>query len=164
MKKIIFILLTLGIMAFFAHSLQAQEPSTPTPQIKKNAVSFSFFGTSMAMGVVYERVLAKHYSLELGAGLVGIGVGVKYFFSAIKPEKVSFLIGLSGVLSPMINDTDLRIISGNYWLMYLPLGISYRSNKSFYMGVDIGPATTFMPNYNGHYLAVYGNLKLGVHF
>ena len=62
--------------------------------LRKNAISFSFFGATPILGITYERVLAKKLSLEIGVGLPSIGLGLKVFPRNIHMNKAMFHLSL----------------------------------------------------------------------
>ena len=141
----------------------AQEIEVMNNPVKKNSISYSVLGTSGIAGISYERFVSSRICAEIGAGLVGVGLGAKYY-STVETNKLLINIGLTLTASPLFNTTDFRIIEGNGFLIYLPVGLSYFGRKNLNLGIDIGPATTFVRNYNGSYLNVYGNFKIGFRF
>jgi len=157
----VMVLIIIIVSTSFAYSQDTLSTSNP---IKKNALSFSYFGTSGIMGISYDRIISKRVSVEVGAGIVGIGAGFKYYLSQIRPEKILFITGFSLTISSLFNDTDVRIITGKGFIVYLPIGINYIGKRRLNLGIDIGPSSTFVKNNSGTYLSVYGNLKIGYRF
>lgn len=142
----------------------AQEKTSKNVPVKKSAISYSIGGSSTIIGVVYERFISSRTSAEVGVGLVGVGLGIKYYYPPITTKKILLSTGIKVTASPLFNTTDFRIVDGNGFLMYLPVGLSYFGGKRLNLGADIGPGTTFTRNYNGSYLIVYGSFKIGFRF
>lgn len=142
----------------------AQEKTSKNISVKKNAISYNTYGMSGFAGVTYERFISSRISAEVGAGLVGVGLGIKYFYTTVTIKKILLNTGITVTASPLFNTTDIRIVEGNGLLIYLPVGLSYFGGKGLNLGVDIGPGTTFTKTYNGNYLIVYGNFKVGFRF
>jgi len=123
--------------------------------LRKNAISFSFFGATPILGITYERVLAKKLSLEIGVGLPSIGLGLKVFPRNIHMNKAMFHVGITATY---FASQESEMTPGPSVVVYIPIGISYYGKKGFNFGIDLGPGRAyerFIP---------YGNLKFGYRF
>ncbi|MDT7832960.1 hypothetical protein RQM59_11250 [Flavobacteriaceae bacterium S356] len=122
---------------------------------RKNAVSFSLFGTSPILGITYERLLTNTISAEVGVGLIGLGAGVNYYPLGLKARKVNFYTGLK---YSYIEDFILLNLDEQFYdsKVYIPIGINYLSPWNMNFGLDIGPAIVG----NGF----LGNVKIGFRF
>ncbi|MFQ3214703.1 MAG: hypothetical protein ACI9C9_002243, partial [Marivirga sp.] len=65
------------ILLSSAFSLNAQNNTHTEIPLKKNAISFSILGVTPALGLVYERIISKKVSTELGVGFLSLGAGIK---------------------------------------------------------------------------------------
>jgi hypothetical protein len=75
-----FKIITLAILLFISTSdSYSQTDQSEQAPLKKNAISFSFLGSTPAIGFVYERVLSNKLTGEIGLGVVSAGAGVKYY-------------------------------------------------------------------------------------
>ena len=155
-KNYFFLSLSLVFISFLGN---AQEATSGIDGMRKNAISFNIGGTTPFIGITYERVVSENVSLEIGAGIPSIGVGMKYFPWGIKESKFLFHVGLTSIF---LSHESLDIWgtsdeSGVFVVGYLPIGISYFGKNGFNLGVDVGPAiaANFGP---------YGNIKLGYRF
>lgn len=155
---ILIIVLTISYLSLYAQN----DPNIDS--LGKNAVSVNIFGTSIIYGISYERILSKNYTLDFGVGIIGIGTGIKYYFSDLRKQKILFYSGFTLNVSGLYGNTDVRIYSGKGFLVYFPIGLSYFGKKKLSVGLDIGPGTTFVKQYNGHSIIIYGNIKAGFRF
>ncbi|MEN8251801.1 MAG: hypothetical protein ABFS32_22970 [Bacteroidota bacterium] len=159
-KYIVLIIILLSA----ATNVYAQEKPDTGNQLDKNALSFSVFGTSGMYGLSYERIISRNSSIEIGVGLIGIGAGYKYYYSDLIKGKILIHSGFTMNTSPLYSDDCFSIMRGRGILVYLPIGMSYNGKKRLSLGLDIGPGTTFVRSYSGHYVIIYGNLKIGIRF
>ncbi len=150
MKTKIPILFIVFLMLFSPGNMFSQETRE-----RKNALSFSAFGTSPILGITYERLLTKSMSVEAGVGLIGLGVGVNYYLFGLKARKVNFYTGLK---YSYIDDLILFNLDEQFYdeKLYVPFGINYLSPWNMNFGLDAGPAIVG----NGF----LGNVKIGFRF
>ena len=123
--------------------------------LRKNAISFTFFGATPILGITYERVLAKKLSLEIGVGLPSIGLGVKIFPRNIQVNKPMFHIGITATY---FASQESEMTPSPTFLVYIPIGVSVFKRKGFNFCIDLGPGYAF------DRFIPYGNLKLGYRF
>lgn len=160
------ILLGLSII-LFSSLLMSQEKNQDTindfKEVRKNAVSFNFFGTTPIIGITYERAFSRYFSIEAGFGLpLGIGAGLKIIPWGIKESKLLFHFGLTVTY---INTGDNEFTGTSGVLTYIPVGISLYEKRGFNFGFDIGPGFYRDSSVN-HFVSIipYGNIKLGYRF
>jgi len=151
------------ILLFFAIFLItfsgiAQERNSSIEEMRKNAISFNFLGSTPLLGITYDRIVSEKVSIEIGAGIPSVGAGFKYYPWNIKESKVLFHVGLSTsfIFTEPHNVWGTNDKTG-FFMGYLPIGMSFFGKNGFNLGIDLGPsvATKVIP---------YGNLKLGYRF
>ena len=123
--------------------------------LRKNAISFTFFGATPILGITYERVLAKKLSLEIGVGLPSIGLGLKIFPRNIRVNKAMFHIGITATY---FASQESEMTPPPSLVVYVPIGVSYYGKKGFNFGFDLGPGLAYQR------VIPYGNLKFGFRF
>ncbi|PHR17928.1 MAG: hypothetical protein COA38_20270 [Fluviicola sp.] len=166
MKKI---LISLLLGTLIGNNVNAQTKSISKDEIRKNSISFNLLGTATYVGFSYERLIAQRISVEVGLGLVGIGLGITaYPFKRVEKKQFNPFIGIKTTL-------NTRLSGGEKSITYVPLGITYFTKKNLSVSFDLGPAyqinyspigkviPSVLENYPNSELGVYGNLKLSFH-
>ncbi len=137
-----------------------------------NLFSIAGGGTSTTAGATYERILNnRKTSLEIGAGLLGGGLGMNlYPFKLFDQEQINPFLGFR-------SSFNIQGSGGSRGVNYLPMGINYLSSKKLYLSIDFGPALIIQQSHNGYpdlnqplpdypeyLLGVYGGFKIGFGF
>lgn len=148
------------ILLSSASKVFSQENERAEIPLKKNAISISILGATPALGVVYERVVSKKISAELGLGFVSVGAGMKFYPSGMKMNKLLMHTGFTVSVSPFFTGAEIGF-EGEGFVAYIPIGISYFGKKSLNIAADIGPGTSYFTIEN---VVIYGNLKIGIRF
>ena len=150
------ILIILVLSSTFVYS---QGKPNPNSQFRKNALSFTVLGTVAGAGILYERTISNKMSIEAGIGIVGGGVGVKYYISQLREHKILPYLGLTISGSPFFDDGSNDVgIGGNGFMIYIPVGLSYFGKGKLSLGIDFGPGTTTVTQF------FYGNFRVGFRF
>lgn len=152
-----FIILTLILFSF--SSLHSQETVEESSALRKNGVSFNFFGTTPLIGVTYERIVSDNVVFEVGVGIPSIGMGMKIFPKPVKGEKAMLHFGLTVAY---INSGDNEITGYTGSLVYFPVGFSYYGKNGFNLGLDGGPGILKEGNFSS--VIPYLTIKLGKRF
>ena len=142
----------------------SQDTTDPKVPLKKNAISFNLLGTIAVYGVLYERVLSNKISAEAGIGIVGGGIGLKYYFWDMKHKKPLLYIGLTTAYSPAFFTGGEAGIGGDGFFAYIPIGISYFGKKRLNLGLDVGAGSTFKKYHEKIDIYPYGNFRIGFRF
>lgn len=148
------------IFAFFLISFSsiAQERTSSIEEMRRNAISFNFLGSTPLLGITYDRIVSEKVSIEIGAGIPSVGAGFKYYPWNIKESKVLFHVGLStSFIFTEPYDVWGTSDKTGVFMGYLPIGISYFGKNGFNLGIDLGPSVAAK-------VIPYGNLKLGYRF
>jgi len=132
---------------------------------QKNIFSGNIMGTSSAIGISYQRIIANTASIEFGLGLFGVGTGVTIYPRKILNSKYCFYTGLK------LNSVVLVDVGGGT-LAYIPFGVTFISENNIVFGFDIGPArakwttSSFGGNTSEttYFYCGFGNLKIGILF
>jgi hypothetical protein len=154
------------LSAFLAFSLlfaYGQKSLQNIDGLKKNAISFTILGPTPIIGITYERILASRLSMELGAGLPSIGLGIKVFPTKVQVEKPMFHIGLTGTY---FASQESEFTPPPALVIYILIGLSVFRKGGFNFAFDMGPAYAFdIANENSwDRFTPYGNLKFGFRF
>ncbi|MDA3929192.1 MAG: hypothetical protein PF541_09545 [Prolixibacteraceae bacterium] len=120
----------------------------------KSTLSLSLGATTPFVGIVYERLLFPHLSIEAGIGLLSFGAGMKYYIHPLAYNKLAYHIGVShyAFIMPWLGG----------WKTYFPIGVSLQKDK-IRMSLDAGPSIWW---YNGSIDMVMpgANLRIGKTF
>lgn len=152
MKKLV---LTFLLLASTTIVFCQADPVEEEPRLRKNAISFSFFGPTPILGITYERILAKKLSIEIGFGLPSVGLGLKLYPHNVKVDKPMFTVGVSATY---FASQESEMTPAPTFLIYIPFGVSVFRKKGFNFAFDFGPGYAydrFVP---------YGNLRFGYRF
>ncbi len=139
--------------------------------LRKNAISFNFFGTTPVIGITYERLIIGNFSAEIGVGFPSLGLGVKLFPWKIVPGKLRFHVGVTLLYTTTEGNSEPTHEMGWQGLViYFPIGFSLYGKRGFNFGFDFGLGnywSGYFGNENGFnrgQLIPWGNLKFGYRF
>ena len=139
-------------------------PTLGFSQDHQNIISGNILGSSSAIGLSYERIVSDNLSLELGAGIIGLGAGISVYPWGIQTSSLCFYTGLK-VSSFVLVDV------GGGTVAYVPFGASFFTPSNWIIGLDVGPANGMLvsSSFGGSTsettrFYIYGNLKLGFRF
>jgi hypothetical protein len=160
MKSIGICILVLIFIPF--NSLGQDTGTNPT---EKNIFSGNIMGTSSALGISYQRIIANRASIEFGVGLFGVGTGLTIYPAKIQNSKICFYTGLK------LNSAVLVDVGGGT-VAYIPFGATFISENNIVFGFDVGPArakwttSSFGGNTSetSYFYCGFGNLKIGILF
>lgn len=120
--------LAIFLILFAPCILKAQDEKPEYNPIKAQSISLRFFGApTWPLGISYGQMLTDRLSAEIGLGIYSLGAGVEYYFTNPRKHRLIWNTGL--------------YFSFNYDaepMLYLPLGISYISKKSFQYNLNAG--------------------------
>jgi hypothetical protein len=133
-----------------------------------NSIALNLGGTSGTVGIAYQRFLSDKVSLELGIGLLGIGLGMQLYTEWMY---VPFYTGLK-------TSYNIQGSGGTRLINYIPFGLNNVTTKEnrLFFGIDVGPAYILQLTPNGkieladhteypkHSISIFGNLKIGLAF
>ena len=148
------IILTL-VLIISTSLIYSQKSLDDIEGLRKNAISFSFFGATPVVGITYERILASKLSIEIGVGLPSAGLGFKIYPHNVKVDKPMFHVG---VTATYFVSQESEMTPPPSFVIYIPIGVSVFKKKGFNFAVDLGPGYAydrFIP---------YGNLRFGYRF
>jgi len=161
MKKFIFTLavIFLTVISYSQNtspSFTNKDPKNPD-RFRNNSLSYNLSGTTQYLGISYDRIFSKWSSVEVGLGILSIGVGVKVYMLKIQNNKFNYHTGITSLYcgDPLENSSIKN---------YLPLGVSYLLKDGLIFAADIGPITSYNMGSKSRNFGVYGNLKAGVRF
>ncbi len=143
---------TMGSLTIQKKDIKYQGIKNGFAELKKNGISANLFGTSPFLGLTYERLLSKYFSLEAGVGYVSLGGGIKVYPFKAKEGQAIFHTGI----------TVAHEYSSEHTISYIPLGFSYFGQKGLNLGLDLGPS--YYINGYDNFVFFYGNIKLGIRF
>ena len=137
--------------------------------VKENIISFNGGGTSTTFGISYNRIINEKLSLELGAGMLGVGLGINFY--SFKPIKRKQFNPFWGIRSSF----NLQGSGGSRIINYSPFGVSCFTKKICFE-IDLGPAYIIQlapngkqihpngDNYPEYTPSIYGGCKFGLLF
>ncbi len=100
--------------------------------VKKNSISFNLSGTSPGLGFSYDRIFNNKMIGEVGAGLMGIGVGLTYYPLQINRLKPCFFIGVKPYYRLFFDIASIPAV-------YFPIGVTRFFDSKVNLGASIGP-------------------------
>jgi hypothetical protein len=126
-------------------------------RFRNNSLSYNLSGTTQYLGISYDRIFSKRLSVELGLGVLSVGVGVKVYLLKIQNNKFNYHTGITAIFcgDPLSNSSLKN---------YLPFGISYLLKDGIVFAADLGPITSYDLITKSRNFSLYGNLKAGVRF
>ncbi|NOQ74205.1 MAG: hypothetical protein GQ574_19510 [Crocinitomix sp.] len=170
MKNIICILFLFSLVSNQSFAEESEGCYRPLGPPLKNSFSFNILGTGSYIGFSYERLIKQRLNLEVGFGLVGVGAGVTIYPFGIDPYGgISPYIGIKTTFNTMGS-------GGEKNMTYIPIGITYFTDKKMAFGIDFGPSyqTNFSPfgkvteetaaTFPNAQISIYGNLKISYRF
>ena len=163
-KKFIF---TLAVLFITVVSYSQDATSTPSftnkqsgknpDRFRNNSLAYNLSGTTQYLGISYDRIFSKWTSVEVGLGILSVGVGVKAYIFKIQNNKFNYHTGLTTLYcgDPLTHSSVKN---------YLPIGISYLLKDGLIFAADLGPITSYDLSNKSRNFSLYGNLKAGVRF
>lgn len=151
------------VLIFIPFNSLGQEAGTNP--IEKNIFSGNIMGTSSAIGISYQRIIANSVAIEFGIGLFGVGTGLTIYPGEIQNSKFCFYTGLK------LNSAVLVDVGGGT-VAYIPFGATFVSENNIVFGFDVGPArakwttSSFggLTSETSYFYCGFGNLKIGILF
>ena len=114
----------------FGADVRSTRNAKPSPL--RNSISGRLSIVYSLIGIAYERYIFPNLGIEASLGLPGASLGFNLYGPSIKPDKVSFKIGISqGVL--------YNPFYGMEHISFAGVGIQYLALKGFLFSIDGGP-------------------------
>ena len=130
MKKVLLVL-CLAFLFAFSPSISSQEKVQ-----QKNVASFSLFGSSLFMGVTYERLFWNRFSAEVTVEIQGFGAGLVAYVLPVRRGRLSPYVGVKYSYADSIG---VFFLGPPNTVTYFPIGLMYANNEEINFGFDIGP-------------------------
>jgi hypothetical protein len=116
------------LILFAPGMLNAQDEQPITNPIKAHSISLKLIGSpTWPLGISYGQMLTDRLSMEMGVGILSIGAGVDYYITNPRKHRFNLNTGLYGSYN-----------YDGFPMVYIPLGVSYLSKKSFQYNINAG--------------------------